>query len=225
MVCSMVLSVRLDWYHVPLKSILQRHFEVPVFVGKDTTTAILGEQWSYTTLLAAGLAVGLPEGRPGNSETGHLTIGAGRTILQDELRIARAVARGELSENPALMWGFKKASAHGGKVHIIMMLSEKSSHGNIKEGVGQSWRPRVHTGLRRFSFTWSWTAGAARPRERRTCCRCSKGKPLIEQTGMLRPPSAGGWSSTGAEATQRRPAWLTWLSRTGGARSSDGAGG
>lgn len=42
---TVIKSVRLDWYHVPLKSILQRHFEVPVFVGKDTTTAILGEQW------------------------------------------------------------------------------------------------------------------------------------------------------------------------------------
>ncbi|NLG80298.1 MAG: ROK family transcriptional regulator [Firmicutes bacterium] len=42
---TIIKSVRLDWYHVPLKSILQRHFEVPVFVGKDTATAILGEQW------------------------------------------------------------------------------------------------------------------------------------------------------------------------------------
>lgn len=42
---TIIKSVRLDWYHVPLKSILQRHFEVPVFVGKDTATALLGERW------------------------------------------------------------------------------------------------------------------------------------------------------------------------------------
>lgn len=116
----------------------------PIAAARTPTMDKIRKQCPYTTLLAAGLAVGLPEGRPGNSETGHLTIGAGRTILQDELRIARAVARGELSENPALMWGFKKASAHGGKVHIIMMLSEKSSHGNIKEGVAVLEAARAH---------------------------------------------------------------------------------
>lgn len=89
----------------------------------------------YIDLAAAGLAVGLPKGRSGNSETGHLTLGAGRVVPQDELRIAKAVRDGRLNENEAVNYGFDSARRHGGDVHVIMMLSEKSSHGNMDEGI------------------------------------------------------------------------------------------
>jgi len=116
----------------------------PIAAARTPTMDRIRKGCPYTTLLAAGLAVGLPEGRPGNSETGHLTIGAGRTIPQDELRIAKAVESGNFLDNPALIWGFKRASTLGGKVHVIMMLSEKSSHGNIKEGVAVLEAARAH---------------------------------------------------------------------------------
>lgn len=90
---------------------------------------------AYITLAAAGLAVGLPEGRSGNSETGHLTLGAGRVVPQDELRISRAIKNGELHANEAVNYGFDSARRHGGDVHLIMMLSERSSHGNMDEGI------------------------------------------------------------------------------------------
>lgn len=89
----------------------------------------------YITLAAAGLAIGLPEGRSGNSETGHLTLGAGRVVPQDELRISRAIRNGELNANEAVNYGFDSARRHGGDVHLIMMLSERSSHGNMDEGI------------------------------------------------------------------------------------------
>ena len=62
----------------------------------------LWERWPHTTLIAAGRAVGLPEGQMGNSEVGHLNIGAGRIVAQDLVRISDAVADGTLAENPAL---------------------------------------------------------------------------------------------------------------------------
>lgn len=89
----------------------------------------------YIDLAAAGLAVGLPDGRSGNSETGHLTLGAGRVVPQDELRIAKAIKDGRLCENDAVNYGFGLARSHGGAVHVIMMLSERSSHGNMDEGI------------------------------------------------------------------------------------------
>ncbi|MEA4883263.1 MAG: hypothetical protein VB144_06340 [Clostridia bacterium] len=89
----------------------------------------------HTALSAAELAVGLPAGRAGNSETGHLTLGAGRVVPQDELRIAQSVEACGLAANPALASGFEQITSTGGSLHVIMMLSEKSSHGNIREGV------------------------------------------------------------------------------------------
>ena len=77
---TIVKSVRLGWYQVPLKSLLQRHFEVPVFVGKDTTSALLGEQWYGTARdannliyvwVGTGIAVGLlVDGRVYTGATG-----------------------------------------------------------------------------------------------------------------------------------------------------------
>lgn len=77
---TIIKSVRLDWYHVPIKAILQNHFEVPVFVGKDTHAAILGEQWygagkNADSLIyvwvGAGIAIGiLLDGRIYTGATG-----------------------------------------------------------------------------------------------------------------------------------------------------------
>ena len=93
------------------------------------------KRYPHMTLAAAGLAVGLPEGRSGNSETGHLTIGTGRVIPQDELRIAQALQAGELADNPAVKHGFDFAGARGGEIHVLTLLSLKSSHGNMEEGL------------------------------------------------------------------------------------------
>src|SRR6184192_1062080 len=58
---------------------------------------------SWTTLNASGTAVGLPEGQMGNSEVGHLNIGAGRVVVQDLPRIGAAIASGEIERAPALI--------------------------------------------------------------------------------------------------------------------------
>src|SRR3984893_8705320 len=68
-------------------------------------TPVFDELWSeyaHTQLTACGTAVGLPEGQMGNSEVGHLNLGAGAVVLQDLTRIDEAVAAGELASNPAL---------------------------------------------------------------------------------------------------------------------------
>jgi 2,3-bisphosphoglycerate-independent phosphoglycerate mutase len=78
-------------------------------------------------LEASGEAVGLPPGQMGNSEVGHLTIGSGRVLFQDLMRVNRAVATGELFDNEALRTAF----GHGGKVHLLGLVSHGGVHSHI----------------------------------------------------------------------------------------------
>lgn len=84
-----------------------------------------------TTLRASGQSVGLPSGEVGNTEVGHINIGAGRVVFQDLPRINMSIADGTFYKNPA----FLKASEHvkqtGGTLHIIGLVGEGSVHSNI----------------------------------------------------------------------------------------------
>jgi 2,3-bisphosphoglycerate-independent phosphoglycerate mutase len=79
---------------------------------------------AWTTLEASGLAVGLPEGQMGNSEVGHLNIGAGRVVDQDIVRITKAIEHGELERNPVFVDMVKNARA----VHFAGLLSDGGVH-------------------------------------------------------------------------------------------------
>jgi len=79
---------------------------------------------AWTTLEASGRAVGLPRDQMGNSEVGHLNIGAGRIVDQDIVRIGKAVARHELEANPTLV----DLVRGGGAVHLVGLLSDGGVH-------------------------------------------------------------------------------------------------
>ena len=79
---------------------------------------------SWTTLEASGRAVGLPPNQMGNSEVGHLNIGAGRIVDQDIVRISKAVSQHELETNPT----FVDAVAQGGAIHFAGLLSDGGVH-------------------------------------------------------------------------------------------------
>ncbi|MBF0248228.1 MAG: 2,3-bisphosphoglycerate-independent phosphoglycerate mutase [Alphaproteobacteria bacterium] len=79
-------------------------------------------------LQASGLHVGLPDGQMGNSEVGHMTIGAGRVVLQDLPRIDHAIHDGELDDNPALVEFIEKLQASGGTCHLLGLLSTGGVH-------------------------------------------------------------------------------------------------
>src|SRR5947208_5857636 len=79
---------------------------------------------SWTTLDASGQAVGLPPGQMGNSEVGHLNIGAGRVVDQDIVRISKAIDREELRKNPVLVDVVKKSRA----IHFVGLLSDGGVH-------------------------------------------------------------------------------------------------
>lgn len=82
----------------------------------------------WTHIEAAGLAVGLPEGQMGNSEVGHLNIGAGRVVYQEIARISAAVADGTFFENPALVAAMESATESGGTVHLMGLVSDGGVH-------------------------------------------------------------------------------------------------
>jgi 2,3-bisphosphoglycerate-independent phosphoglycerate mutase len=96
----------------------------PVFDG-------LAASYPTTRLDASGPAVGLPEGQMGNSEVGHLTIGSGRILYQDLVRVGRAAAEGSLYENEALSGAFRRAGARGGAVHLMGLVSNGGVHSHI----------------------------------------------------------------------------------------------
>lgn len=78
----------------------------------------------YTELAAASLAVGLPEGLMGNSEVGHLNIGAGRIVWQDVVRIDQTIKKGELSKNDVIMKTFEDAKNGTGRLHLAGLISD-----------------------------------------------------------------------------------------------------
>ena len=97
-------------------------------------TPIMDALWHaypHTLIQASGAHVGLPDAQMGNSEVGHLTIGAGRVIRQELVRISQAVADGSLSGNPALSALASDLKASGGRLHLLGLLSDGGVHSHI----------------------------------------------------------------------------------------------
>ncbi len=87
-------------------------------------------QWPHGTLQASGEAVGLPAGQMGNSEVGHLNLGAGRPVLQDLPRIDAAIADGSFFERPALVEACDRALATSGRLSIVGLIGPGGVHAN-----------------------------------------------------------------------------------------------
>ena len=93
-------------------------------------TPVFDRLWAdypHTTLEASGEAVGLPPGQMGNSEVGHLTIGSGRILFQDLMRVNKSIEDGSFFENPALVGAFER----GENVHLLGLVSYGGVHSHI----------------------------------------------------------------------------------------------
>jgi 2,3-bisphosphoglycerate-independent phosphoglycerate mutase len=91
----------------------------------------LYQKYPHSKLEASGLAVGLPAGQMGNSEVGHMNIGAGRIVYQDLVRINKAVEEKELDKSPVLLEALKYAKTNNKAVHLIGLLSDGGVHSHI----------------------------------------------------------------------------------------------
>ncbi len=103
------------------------------------STPVLDSLWltyPHTLLQASGKSVGLPEGQMGNSEVGHLNLGAGRVVPQELVRISDAVEDGSLLHNQALVQVCEKVRLGDGKLHLVGLCSEGGVHSHISHLYG-----------------------------------------------------------------------------------------
>ena len=103
--------------------------------GRDAVAAAetpvfdrLSESGAYGRLEVAGRRVGLPEGQMGNSEVGHLNIGAGRVVYQEYTRISDSIADGSFRENDTINGAFERARENNGRVHFVGLVSDGGVH-------------------------------------------------------------------------------------------------
>ncbi|MEQ6168311.1 2,3-bisphosphoglycerate-independent phosphoglycerate mutase [Ekhidna sp. MALMAid0563] len=88
-------------------------------------------EYPHNTLEASGLSVGLPEGQMGNSEVGHMNIGAGRVVYQDLVKIGNAVTDGSIANNEALQSALTYARDNEKPIHLIGLVSDGGVHSHI----------------------------------------------------------------------------------------------
>jgi 2,3-bisphosphoglycerate-independent phosphoglycerate mutase len=103
----------------------------PIFLAQTPVWDRLLRQFPGSQLQAAGEAVGLQPGKAGNSEAGHMNIGAGRVVLQDDVRLDLAMQDGSFQSNPVFCRVMQDVQQRKTSLHLIALLSEKSSHGSI----------------------------------------------------------------------------------------------
>lgn len=92
----------------------------------------LYKKYPHGTLEASGLAVGLPQGQMGNSEVGHMNIGAGRVVYQDLVKINKAVEEHTLDKNQVLLDAIAYANSNNKPIHLIGLVSDGGVHSHIK---------------------------------------------------------------------------------------------
>lgn len=99
--------------------------------AKTPFVSSLYARYANSKLEASGLAVGLPAGQMGNSEVGHMNIGAGRIIYQDLVKINKAVEEKELDKNPVLLDAFDYAKKNDKNIHLIGLVSDGGVHSHL----------------------------------------------------------------------------------------------
>jgi 2,3-bisphosphoglycerate-independent phosphoglycerate mutase len=99
--------------------------------AKTPFVSSLYNKYAHSKLEASGLAVGLPPGQMGNSEVGHMNIGAGRVVYQDLVRVNKAIDEHELDHNETLVAGIDHALKNNKTLHLIGLVSDGGVHSHI----------------------------------------------------------------------------------------------
>ncbi|HZM69704.1 MAG TPA: 2,3-bisphosphoglycerate-independent phosphoglycerate mutase [Candidatus Cryosericum sp.] len=121
----MVLIVLDGWGHSPRREGNAIAACAPPFMER------LRREWPSSLLSASGESVGLPPGYMGNSEVGHLCLGAGRVVMQDLARIDHSIRTGEFARNEALLRAAADAARPGAALHVMGLLSDGGVHSHI----------------------------------------------------------------------------------------------
>ncbi len=102
-----------------------------IFLAHAPEVNRLMAEYPSSTLGASGMSVGLPDGQMGNSEVGHLNIGAGRIVYQDLTKITKAIMDGDFFRNPALIAAMDNAKNNGKKLHLWGLCSDGGVHSHL----------------------------------------------------------------------------------------------
>ena len=109
----------------------ENHKANAVFEAKTPVLDKLIKEYPFVQGNASGLAVGLPDGQMGNSEVGHLNMGAGRIVYQELTRITKAIEDGDFFKNEALLKGIQNVKENGSDLHLYGLLSDGGVHSHI----------------------------------------------------------------------------------------------
>ena len=107
-----------------------------IATAKTPVFTSLQYAYPHTLIQTSGKAVGLPDGQMGNSEVGHLNLGAGRVVPQELVRISDAVEDGSIFKNQVSIDACNKVKATGGKLHLVGLCSEGGVHSHLKHLIG-----------------------------------------------------------------------------------------
>src|SRR5574344_589074 len=102
-----------------------------IYTTGEPNIDALKARYPNSQLIASGESVGLPDGQMGNSEVGHLNIGAGRVVYRDLVKINRACKDGSIMKNPEMVSAFSYAKETGKKVHFMGLTSNGGVHSSL----------------------------------------------------------------------------------------------
>src|SRR5215471_13547681 len=117
----------------------------------------LARTFPHTQIATSGPAVGLPEGQMGNSEVGHLNIGAGKRVLQEFTRVSAAIHDGTFFTNPALLKAIEHVKTGGGKLHLCGLIGPGGVHAHASH-IEACLRLAAKTGVER-TYIHAFTDG------------------------------------------------------------------
>jgi 2,3-bisphosphoglycerate-independent phosphoglycerate mutase len=145
----------------------------------------------------SGMDVGLPDGQMGNSEVGHMNLGAGRVVYQDFTRVTKSIRDGEFFENPTICAAVDKAVAAGKAVHFMGLLSDGGVHSHQDHLVAMA-ELAAKRGAEKSTCTPSSTATHRKARNRRSNCST----PLSRRWARAASPASSAvtspWTATTA---------------------------
>ena len=103
-----------------------------IALGRTPTYTELLDRFPHASLVTSGAAVGLPAGQMGNSEVGHMNLGAGRVVYQDLSRIDKSIREGEFFANPALVAAMRRCAGGRRALHLVGLVSQGGVHSHLR---------------------------------------------------------------------------------------------
>ena len=133
----------------------ERHDANAVYEANTPVMDKLMAEYPFVKGNASGLAVGLPDGQMGNSEVGHMNMGAGRIVYQELTRITKEIQDGDFFKNEALLAAMKNAKENDSAIHFMGLLSDGGVHSHITHLFGLLEMAKKED-LIKFMYTASW---------------------------------------------------------------------